>query len=181
MFLTWQQEKLLGLLRQCTFLRQSDAISFLRQCRLPEELAQKTMQQLIRMKKVIVLEDDVLCRPLLSQRAPEPQFLQALSIMIQIGGSKIAAVSIDEAPFMLTFAVEQSTVACFAALSVPDGSEQVQLSRLAQSKLPDCMVIFMLEHGRQMGKISTALPHVFAVPSGEQYRFFEGGDAHLRW
>jgi len=43
----------------------------------------------------------------------------------------------------------------------------------------DCMVIFMLEDGEQMGKISTILPHVFAVPSGEQHRFFEGGDAHL--
>jgi len=179
MFLTWQQEKLLGLLRQCTFLRRRDAVSFLRQCRLPEPLAVKTIQQLIRMKKLIALDDSVLCRPLLSARAPKPQLLQALSIMIQIGGSKIVSASVEEFPFTLTFVVEQSAAACFAVLFVLEGSEQVQLSRLAQSKPPDCMVIFMLEHERQMGKINTTLPHVFAVPSDEQHRFFEGGDARL--
>jgi hypothetical protein len=180
MFLTWQQEKLLGLLRQCTFLRRKDVIEFFKQHRLSDFQAETSVEQLVRLRKVVVLDNDVLCRPLLSPKVPEQQLLQALSVMIQIGGSKIAAASLDEAPFTLTFAVEQSAVSCFAVLSVPDGSEQVQLSRLAQSKLPDCMVIFTLEHERQMGKISAALPHVFAVPSGEQHRFFEGSDAHLR-
>ena len=175
---TPEQNYILSVLKVTKVMRRAQAVALLNKLGGGDagDAADRCLGQLLHIRKIAWLTDDLLTLPLLQKMPVDEDMLAAMDVMLDLTAIKIHVLSASMVPYKLCFMSEQKNgYGRYAVAVVIPGSEAMVSAALLDFERDGRTVIFLLSELSQEKRIKTLLPHFFAIPDCGKYRYFSGG------
>jgi hypothetical protein len=134
----------------------------------------RVLNQLRHLGKIRLGGDGIAVLPRLAVKGVDDDMLDALDVMLDISNGAPAAIASGVPPFKLCFLAERGDrLASYGVVTAAPGDER-RVCFLLDADKTERTVIFITRDAARTERLTTALPHYFAVRDGGRLRYFKG-------